>query len=103
MVWSSPEAEQQSPIMRRLSITALTVLLLGSSAAVATACPLCKYGNESKQAGEKENLRPRAYMYSILFMLAMPASMVTALGVGIYRMTKNESSQPEFESHESAE
>lgn len=90
--------------MRRLSIAALTVLLLGSTAAVATACPLCKYGNESKQsADEPVNMRPRAYMYSILFMLAMPASMVTALGVGIYRMSKNETSQPEFESHESAE
>lgn len=80
--------------MRRLSIAFVTVVLLGSSAAVATACPMCKFGNEAKQTDEKVNLRPRAYMYSILFMLAMPASMVTALGVGIYRMSKNET-QPE--------
>lgn len=78
--------------MRRLSIAAITVLLLGSSAAVATACPLCKFGNEAKQsADEPVNMRPRAYMYSILFMLAMPASMVTALSVGIYKLNKHES------------
>jgi hypothetical protein len=78
--------------MRRLSIAALTVLLLGSSAAVATACPLCKFGNEAKQSeDEPVNMRPRAYMYSILFMLAMPASMATALGVGIYKLNKHES------------
>jgi hypothetical protein len=77
--------------MRRLSIAALTVFLLGSSAAVATACPLCKFGNESKQsADEPVNMRPRAYMYSILFMLAMPASMATALGIGIYKMSRHE-------------
>lgn len=77
--------------MRRLSIAAITVLLLGSSAAVATACPLCKFGNEAKQSeDEPVNMRPRAYMYSILFMLAMPASMVTALGVGIYKLNKHE-------------
>lgn len=92
MVFPSSEAPHTSPNMRRLSIAAITVLLLGSSAAVATACPLCKFGNEAKQsAHEPANLRPRAYMYSILFMLAMPASMVTALGVGIYKLNKHES------------
>lgn len=92
MVFPSSDAPYTSPNMRRLSIAAITVLLLGSSAAVATACPLCKFGNEVKQsADEPVNMRPRAYMYSILFMLAMPASMVTALGVGIYKLNKHES------------
>lgn len=78
--------------MRRPLFSFVLALFLCSGAAQATACPLCKFGNESKQADEKENLRPRAYMYSILFMLAMPASLATALGVGLYRLTRNEMS-----------
>lgn len=76
---------------RFVATTLLTVGLFAACSGVADACPLCKYANESEQADEQANLRPKAYMYSILFMLAMPASILTAFGVGIYRMSQRES------------
>ncbi|HVJ69709.1 MAG TPA: hypothetical protein VM510_17160 [Caulifigura sp.] len=55
----------------------------------ASACPLCKFANESKQASEEENRRPQAYMYSILFMLSMPATLLSAFSFGFWRVWKN--------------
>ena len=51
---------------------------------LAEACPMCKAANETD-----DNL-PRAYMYSILFMLAIPATLFTGFGIGIYRLNKRE-------------
>lgn len=48
----------------------------------ADACPSCKNANET------DSLRPRAYMYSILFMLAMPATVFTCFGIAFYRMSR---------------
>ena len=67
----------------------LAVALAGSSVP-ATACPLCKYANEVPQAGEEANRKPQAYMYSILFMLAMPASLLTAFSTSFYRLWKKQ-------------
>ncbi len=71
-------------IRRYLAKTAMLVaftaaLGLGSEA---MACPNCKFANES------ESNRPKAYMYSILFMIGMPATIFTGFGVSFYRMTK---------------
>lgn len=40
----------------------------------AAACPMCKAANEAPQTGSGADaeLRPRAYMYSIFFMMGMP-------------------------------
>jgi len=46
------------------------------------ACPGCKNANET------DSLRPRAYMYSILFMLAMPATVFAGFGLAFYRLSK---------------
>lgn len=48
------------------------------------ACPMCKNANEEVDS------RPRAYMYSILFMLAVPATVFTGFGIGMYRLSKRE-------------
>jgi len=48
----------------------------------AQACPGCKTANET------ESLRPTAYMYSILFMLGMPATVFTGFGIAFYRMSR---------------
>lgn len=48
----------------------------------ATACPGCKTANET------EERRPKAYMYSILFMLGMPATVFTGFSIAFYRMSK---------------
>ena len=67
-----------------LAITFLTVFGAGpwSSPSAAVACPGCKTANET------DDLRPRAYMYSILFMLGMPATVFTGFGIAFYRLSK---------------
>ena len=69
------------------SILATLTLLIVLSGALTTdaawACPNCKLANES------DSNRPAAYMYSILFMIGMPAMIFTGFGVSFYRMVKN--------------
>ncbi len=50
----------------------------------AGACPGCKNANET------DSRRPMAYMYSILFMLGMPATIFSCFGVAFYRMSRRE-------------
>lgn len=50
----------------------------------AMACPSCKNANET------DSRRPMAYMYSILFMLAMPATIASCFGIAFYRMSRRE-------------
>ncbi|MBI3865634.1 MAG: hypothetical protein HY290_27490 [Planctomycetia bacterium] len=47
-------------------------------ASVAQACPMCN------QSIADDNLLPHAFMYSILFMLGMPAVVLGGLGTMIY-------------------
>lgn len=55
-----------------------------------SACPMCRMANEADQASEAENARPRAYMYSILFMLSMPAVLFASFSLGFYRLWKQQ-------------
>ena len=48
----------------------------------AAACPGCK------NATATDPLLPKAYMYSILFMLAMPATVFTGFGIAFYRLSR---------------
>ncbi|MDB4733574.1 hypothetical protein OAF42_03935 [Planctomicrobium sp.] len=57
--------------------------------AAAEACPMCQVANED-DTGDATLARPRAYMYSILFMLAVPATMFTVFGVSFYRLSKSQ-------------
>jgi len=68
--------------MRKLLIALLfsTVMVSGSFPEVVQACPMCAEANET------EDNRPKAYMYSILFMMAMPALIFTGFGIGFYRL-----------------
>jgi hypothetical protein len=80
-------------VVRRLGLTVaclMAVLVAGPMAGPASACPMCKYANEADQASEAENLRPRAYMYSILFMLSMPATLLTGFSLGFYRLWRKQ-------------
>lgn len=60
--------------------TAFGALPLGGS--LATACPNCKAANES------DTLKPKAYMYSILFMIGMPATIFAGFSVSFWRMNR---------------
>ena len=69
--------------MRQVLI-AIVLALASLSSAPALACPMCRSANESA-----EDPRPKAYMYSILFMLAMPAMLFTGFSVGFYRLSRH--------------
>lgn len=75
--------------MTRNPLAALLLALTLSSSMPATvvACPLCKAANESDQNGEP-NTKPQAYMWSILFMLSMPATLLGAFGFAFWRMQR---------------
>jgi hypothetical protein len=76
-------------IMRRLILAAVLALSTFVCGTPARACPMCQVANESGEPGEDcavRDARPRAYMYSILFMLAMPATLLTGFGFGFYRL-----------------
>ncbi len=70
----------------RRFILAMAVLtaagVLPVAGPVAMACPNCKAANET------DDLKPRAYMYSILFMIGMPATIFTGFSLSFWRMTK---------------
>jgi hypothetical protein len=73
--------------MRRILIATFLVgaaMSVGPLVSAASACPMCK------EANDVDDRRPQAYMYSILFMLAMPATIFTGFGVSFYRLSKKQ-------------
>ena len=75
--------------MLRLLVAAavwVAALMFAPTIERAEACPMCR------QANQTDSARPRAYMYSILFMLAVPATVATGFGVGFYRLSKKQRS-----------
>lgn len=83
--------------MKRLLI--LAALLFGVFAAgpavqTTDACPMCKYANEDGaedgEAATVADRRPKAYMYSILFMMSMPATILAGFGFSFYRMYRKQ-------------
>ena len=66
--------------LARVGWLAAAVVLLSADAALA--CPMCK------EAAEADPRLPRAFFASILFMLSMPFALLTAFGVGFYRLSK---------------
>jgi hypothetical protein len=78
--------------MRRLVLAVAIALGMLACAPSARACPMCKVANESGENAAVRDARPRAYMYSILFMLSMPATLLTGYGFGFYRMHKRQQS-----------
>jgi hypothetical protein len=85
--------------MRRLVLTvtfALGLLAFAPTVRTADACPMCKLANEEGSGtGECEQAavqkaRPKAYMYSILFMLSMPATLLGGFSLGFYRLYRKQ-------------
>ena len=72
-------------IIRRFILVAAMFAAIGAfpvGQSQAAACPNCKAANES------DPLKPKAYMYSILFMIGMPATIFTGFSVSFWRMTR---------------
>lgn len=67
-----------------LALVITAAVTLGPAASSLQACPMCAEANKT------EENRPKAYMYSILFMLTMPALIFTGFGVGLYRLHRKQ-------------
>jgi len=57
-------------------------LLFLATASPVSACPMCKLASESASR------QPRAYMYSVLFMMGMPMIISTGFGIAFYRLSR---------------
>jgi hypothetical protein len=68
--------------VRHLVIAILTTAVAFSTDA-AWACPMCK------AAAEADPKLPTAFMASILFMMAMPFTLLTCFGVAFYRLSRS--------------
>lgn len=68
-------------VFRMLLVAAL---FCGGMASPAVACPMCKQANETSDA------LPRAYMYSIFFMMGTPAMIFVGFGLTFYRLSKKQ-------------
>lgn len=81
--------------MRRRLLLIFAILFgamaLGPAVSTVEACPLCKNANETDPD------LPRAYMYSIIFMLAMPATVLTGFSIGFYRLSRSQQPTPAVE------
>ena len=71
---------------RFLLIPAIAAVLTLSApvASTAFACPMCK------AATEEDDSKPRAYMYSIIFMLTVPATLVSGVTFSLFAMNRKE-------------
>ncbi len=66
-------------------LVAATAVLLLVGAASASACPTCKLALETN-SGEADLVS--AYMYSILFMMAMPFTLVAGFAAYMYLLVR---------------
>ena len=64
--------------LKQVSFFCVAVLGMFLCAGVAQACPMC-----SESIADDDSL-PKAFMYSILFMLGMPATVLCGIGSVIY-------------------
>jgi hypothetical protein len=69
-------------VRQALFAAALAACAWGALEGTAQACPMCS------QSIAEDNSLPRAYMYSILFMMSMPAVVFCGISVCIYRVMK---------------
>ena len=67
-----------------IPVLAVVLTLSAPAASTALACPMCKAANEEDDA------KPRAYMYSILFMLTVPTMLVSGVTFSLFNMNRHE-------------
>jgi|APSaa5957512535_1039671.scaffolds.fasta_scaffold694643_1 uncharacterized membrane protein len=77
---------------------ALCALVIIIAAHVATACPTCK---ESLSANDPQMMR--GYFWSIMFMMAMPFSILTAISTYFYVLICKARNLKDNENNDSAE
>jgi hypothetical protein len=74
-------------LLRSIVMAMAFAVCVAAVSDTARACPMCKTANEQDDA------KPRAYMYSILFMLSMPAMMFSGFGIAFYRLSRKSQQQ----------
>src|SRR5690606_23098043 len=79
----------RKPTMRSITIACIAFAVLLATD-VAFACPMCKV------AAESDDRLPRAFMLSILFMLAMPFTLAAVFGTAFYRLSKKMPPMPQL-------
>ena len=70
--------------MLRRYCVAVAAFLIAGLPQVVSACPMC-----AETVAADDNL-PKAYMYSILFMMGMPAILASGFGFAFYRLVKKQ-------------
>jgi hypothetical protein len=70
--------------MFRRSFVAVAAILIAVLPQSVWACPMC-----AETVAADDNL-PKAYMYSILFMMGMPAILASGFGFAFYRLVKKQ-------------
>jgi hypothetical protein len=69
-------------VRNRISKLVAAAVISLAMAAPVSACPMCKLAAESSLR------QPRAYMFSILFMMGMPMMLTTGFGIAFYRLSR---------------
>ncbi|MBM82868.1 MAG: hypothetical protein CMJ78_20085 [Planctomycetaceae bacterium] len=82
-------------VQKSMLVLVVVLCTVCVTADVAQACPMCQAAVES----EADNNVPKAYMYSILFMLMGPAALFIGFSYGIYKLSKRENAQLEAAAH----
>jgi hypothetical protein len=90
--------QQMTQVFCRMKRTVVVAALLvahlaGPLVQSVQACPMCKIANE------QDALLPRAYMYSILFMMGMMFSLAGGVAFAMYRIGRRENSDLEGLEH----
>ena len=84
--------------LRRFAGIALLATLLGAGSA--SACPMCKAGNEaggatSSAEQQAADSRAKAYMYSIFFMMGMPPLVLGGFALAVRREMRRAAAEAE--------
>ena len=91
-------ANFKNQVIRFARQWALCALVIIIAAHVATACPTCK---ESLSANDPQMMR--GYFWSIMFMMAMPFSILTAISTYFYVLICKARNLKDNENNDSAE
>ena len=87
--------KQLTRFARQWALCAIVIIIAGH---VATACPTCK---ESLSANDPQMIR--GYFWSIMFMMAMPFSILTAMSTYFYLLIRKARNFKDNEGNDSAE
>jgi len=72
-------------LLNQLALASLAVIVILTAADVASACPSCQAALASQEGGQRV---VQGFFWSILFMMSMPFSILTALSTYFYLLVR---------------